>query len=58
MGRYFSNCHQIDTANPKRKNLLKQSLKRMETDGINNTKYKVTKIFHPKLAIFIHVYYD
>jgi len=49
---------QIDKANPMRKKLLKKSLKRIETDGINNAKYKLTKIVKLNIAIFIHVYYD
>ena len=41
-----------------RKKLLKKSLKRIETDGINNAKYRLTKIVKLNIAIFIHVYYD
>ena len=58
-GRYFANCHEDDkNVNKERFNLLKNSTKLLEIDGLNSLSYTVTDVLKNKLFTKLTVTYD
>lgn len=57
-GRYFANCHEEDkTKNPNRFKLIKESLKRIDSDGLKTINYDVKKIIKNPLFTKVIVNY-
>ena len=57
-GRYHMLTHDKDFPNPKRFKLLKSSIKRMYTDGLNSIKYLLISVNFEPLFTKIVVSYD